>query len=517
MKNLAGSAEVCKPYSPPFELPPILHPDLIEAYIELDKQNVEILSGDFDRFVYDLICVCGGPRNAKPAFYAGKHVWSLTLHHDIASVHIQLPLLDQSFSPAIRGRGIPYHTRWLARRAHVLCDEIHSGRPFTRAEKRVFSDGIPRKKFINKPFPTWSDLLRHGYKHPYLGKITISDRGKNLPIDYLEEVEELLEVIEEKWGIHLVPKRLEMAIDTLDESKGKALRMQSTLKWADPSRMLFHVIKDPDHPRKKFKILGPTPDGNGEYLNYRPKQYSDERPNDERPRGGRRQLRPYTKETPWEEYPIYRTEVIFYTTYLRKWIERKGISTVRELIQRSPDIVRENLALRCLVLNKLYGRHPMTKRLQLENLSFRGQCYKLARAGYSNEVIKPFVRELPHPNYFAVTDVKQVDRWYADRTRMHDEHEEDWGWLSWFLDNQLPGDALLPAPRPNLLGSINNIGLQPARWAFYYAWYLVEFPDNIGTGLSALLIILRHLSCLARASNIRGGLAKGLVVYRKSA
>lgn len=452
MSSIPHSDEIHQ-YSPPLEIPPILRPDLIEAYIELDKHNVEMLSKDFDRFVYDLTFACGGLRNAEPAFRAGKRTWSLTLLSDIAKLHIQLLLLGQSFDPASRGRGIPYPTKLLARKLPLLTDGS-SWEKLTRENKRTLSDGIPRLNRIHNPLPSWSDLMRHGYKGSYLGKITISDRCKIYPAEYVEEAYEILEVIEQKWGIHLVAKRFEMAIDTLDESKGRGIFAQSTLKWADSSRQLFHVIKDSENPKRNIKIIGPALYGKNEYLCYRSKSRSDERTSSERPKGGRRQLHCYEKPTPWPDYPIYRTEVIFYTTYLRKWMKSEGVSTVRELIRRGADLVRQNVAFRCLDLDMLYLKSPRTKKLGLESLSFRGLCFKLSQAGISKEIVKSCILDQDNPlipDYFAISDVHSLDLWesYHYRRQEADENLSD------------PSDktcALFPCFHQRT-GSTNNIGL----------------------------------------------------------
>lgn len=202
------------------------------------------------------------------------------------------------------------------------------------------------------------------------------------PFSYRQFIRNVLDLWEEMTGITLVPRILEVAIDTWDSVKGTALIKNFLPPWFNPAS-LYHF-------NKGHKVCGPSPwGGNHEYSSYT--------------RAGRKVPHSYIKEVQRWDRPLYRVEIQFLRTFLREYCRREGITRTSDLLARVSELAASNISFATLDIDKLYRRFPSAGKWKLRRLSTRGQIYTLQLGhGMSRKQIDRFLipmEEAPMTDY----------------------------------------------------------------------------------------------------------------------
>ena len=239
-------------------------------------------------------------------------------------------------------------------------------------------------------FPSYSDILEYQYPRNYLGVIRITNTLKLNYTIFQEQLEEIVREIEMR--IDIIPKKVEVCLDTLDPEKGHLLIRQCLPNYFKPT-MLYHIDNT------GTKVNGPSPTGEHEYVFYRPKSIRDRRPNSERPRGGRRVCHPHIHELEIKNYgiriQIFRVEFQLFTTYLRELMKQYSMDSFSQLVTMFPVLLPRIFRFRTLDLDRLYRDHPETRCLGLKPLSIRGQCYVLAQNNFEPREINRYLQKMP--------------------------------------------------------------------------------------------------------------------------
>jgi hypothetical protein len=245
----------------------------------------------------------------------------------------------------------------------------------------------------------------------------------------------------EDFGVTLVPKRIELCLDTLSEKTGTML-----IKTLFPSHFNPNLVYN-FHSSKKER--GPSPDGFNEYHGFRGKSWRDKRSDEERPRGGRRVYHFHIHEVEIKNFGgtayIYRVEVQLHRIYLRELMKRHSIKSAFELLVRIQSLLPVLFKFKKLNLDSLHKVHPSTRELPLGPLSVRGQCYILWTQGLSQKEINRFLEKpkiplvklcLPQDFHYGVVG----DYFQYRSTNGEVEPISDW--------MQCPTDALWVHPAP---------------------------------------------------------------------
>lgn len=255
-------------------------------------------------------------------------------------------------------------------------------------------------EFQDRLFPSSDQIFTCGYRRNFLGMIRITNPQKLFYSIHQECLQEIVDGIESR--VSLRPKKLEVCLDTLDPETG-TIAMRSVLPSYFNSNMLYHFDESGN------KVLGPSPNGEHEYVGYRPKGFWDTRPNSERPRGGRRVCHPHIHHIEFPEYgvrvQVFRCEFQLFTTYLTELMKQHGINSVGELMVGFPTFLRKLFRFRTLNLDKLYREHPDTRSLGLESLSIRGQYYALLQNFFEPGEINRFLVKI-FPSEVVVYDYR---------------------------------------------------------------------------------------------------------------
>lgn len=257
----------------------------------------------------------------------------------------------------------------------------------------------PPKKMQGLLFPSYSDIFEYQYPRNYLGVIRITNTLKLNYTIFQEQLEEIVREIEMR--IDIIPRKVEVCLDTLDPEQGRRMIHSLLPTYFDPD-MLYYF----ENTGKK--VNGPSPTGEHEYVFYRPKSIRDPRPNSERPRGGRRVCHPHIHELEIKNYGIrvhiYRCEFQLYTTYLRELMKNQKIASVSQLLKMFPIFLSRLFRFRTLNLDRLYRERPETRCLGLEPLSIRGQYYVLSENNFEPRQINRYLQKVPVPDIIVYND-----------------------------------------------------------------------------------------------------------------
>jgi hypothetical protein len=364
--------------------PIIFHPDKVEAYIDLDRHSVDALAFNLWRILDDNAQILGSTggdvtsSGTTPMYIiqALRNTWSID-------------------APGYFGRVQLYH---LPINASSLRHE----------ELRKAASGDIHKKYFELPpgdriSPTWTEMFQLGFKGSYLALMRITDPQKWMHRSYNFALRRFLESLAD-YGITLVPRVVEGALDTVDESKGKALRMYATLDRFNPGHV-FHFENG-----SRRLIPGGAAGGLNEYCGYRPKKRDDSRPNSVRPRGGRLQLKTYEKMKTSQDFPIHRLEVVYYRDYLRACERKEEIGDMLKLLDNLPKMVRGHLRFELMELGKLYADKPEARGWGLEDMTTKGMIRILKDHGLDSQQIRKYRVKLPAPN---IVYEPTNDHWYA--------------------------------------------------------------------------------------------------------
>ncbi len=288
------------------------------------------------------------------------------------------------------------HWKWKYRlRSPYTQVSIYGTAAHLGAVPKIARKRRPPNDLRSRLFPSESEILDLDYRWNQVGEIWITNRRKQRY--YAEHEDSLRAVISaiEDFGVKLIARRIEIALDTVDRIKG--LRYQKALlpPYFRPN-WLFHC-----HGRGPMnRHEGPSTNGLNEYMNYRPKARRDLRPSSERPRGGRRQWHIYGRLP-------YRIEARLFTDAIREIMRKNRMTTCTGLLEFIPRMIPKLFRFREFDLASLYREYPSTRRMGLEALSVRGQYYMLLKSGFDRRQINRFLRKLPFPKQ----NVVMLARW----------------------------------------------------------------------------------------------------------
>lgn len=257
----------------------------------------------------------------------------------------------------------------------------------------------------NQRFPTYQERRELGYRGSWLALVEIVDRRKWGPSFHVENILLTIQILEKYFDLE--PKTLEVALDTQSPELGLLLRKYACLRNPPSDKSLFH------HPGgdKERIIPGPSPDGNNEYLGYRPRGWKETKTNNERPRGGRRQLYSYDRIVRFGKglsYTFPRVEIRFYRDYIMSYARKNNLG-VYDLLQRVDKLVMTNIVLRQIDCEKLLSKRTEARFCKLEGKSTKGQIYALHKQGITTEDIKAYRQEVEWPPIRFIIDPKNDD------------------------------------------------------------------------------------------------------------
>lgn len=265
----------------------------------------------------------------------------------------------------------------------------------------------------NKRFPFYKELFELGYRKDWLGLVEIVDRRKWAPAYHGENVLLTIQILEHYFDIE--PKTIEVALDTQSQELGILLRKCVCLKNPPGDKQLFHFSNIAEGKRAE-EIPGPSVDGNNEYHGYRPKGRNDTRPNDERARGGRRQIHSYDRKVYGNKdrfYTFHRFEIRFYREYIMPYAQRKNLG-VYDLVLHAEELVRGNIVFRQIDCEKLQRHRREARFCKLKGKSTKGQIYMLHKQGMANQDIKRYIKKVEWPPMRFIVDPKN------DESNPHD-------------------------------------------------------------------------------------------------
>lgn len=364
--------------------PIIARPDRVETYIDITRDNADRLSCLFWSGIWPALkrTGLGGflfPPDLLTKFEIKGHQWTFTAFTHFTRIQV--------FGPT-----------------------FHFPKKWKSALERKF----PPKALRPILFPTWEqieDADRKGIRPSYLGRLRITNRARQYYVQYAEDLYEALNLLEIELGIKLTPKAVEFALDTVDESKGKALNNWVLLCWSHPKDM-FHFREG-----SRKKQPGPSSNGQNMYSRHRPKARYDRRPSSERPRGGTRQLKSYERSirdlgTRWT---LYRVELPLYTDYLTRFMKRQGIETTIDLLTHMEKLVKAHLAFKVLDLDSLLSDLDLPQRMKRKvkrkveaQPTTRGRVYLLNDSElfqglfFSSDEIKKYLQRVSFPEILFV-------------------------------------------------------------------------------------------------------------------
>gem|GEM_PF-6499256 len=271
------------------------------------------------------------------------------------------------------------------------------GPTFHLGEPKRMSSESPPKNIRLRLYPSYQEMMDHGYKRDYLGMIRVTNPLKLHYAIHQEVLKDIVDALE--MHLDIIPKKLEVCLDTTDPYKGKLMIVSALPSYFKPS-MLYHFDQDGK------MVRGPSPIGEHEYVGYRPKGRKDNRPTSERPRGGRRVCHPHihVEEIRGHAVHIYRCEYQLYTTYLRELMKRRKIYDLTTLLNFLPYLSPRLFRFRTLDLERLHRHRPNTRQLRLETLSIRGQYYVLSQNGFKPKEISRYLKVAPVPEIVLYDD-----------------------------------------------------------------------------------------------------------------
>jgi hypothetical protein len=333
--------------------------DKFEAYIDFTGKNYAFLS-DPEKF-WGLIdwteLTCWGTggnvrpdgQEATPRWFyvVRRHSWQIIIRGAFAHITISLPRNYESL--------LPHERTGVVSNRYLSVTDLETVLP----------------QLLDNPLPSMTQLSKS--RRRYLGKIRFTDAFKRRhrpyhnqwhAFEYRRSIRSVSILWEQEYGIDLVPKTLEVAVDTWDRSQGRRLIKNFLPRSYNPAHLYHFDENCPTNNGRSSKISGPSlSGGNHEYSSYS--------------KCGRRVNHSYVKQVGIWDRELYRVETQFHRTFLREYCRRRGITATADLLEQIYDLAAENIRFFEIDIKKLYAKFPGARKWKLRRLSTRGQIHLL--------------------------------------------------------------------------------------------------------------------------------------------
>jgi hypothetical protein len=251
---------------------------------------------------------------------------------------------------------------------------------------------------IGRLFPTCSERFRHDWRPLHLAVIRFTC-GRKLDHDAYEEAVHNALVQLERFGLDLAPRTVEVTLDTVNRDLGARILRTCYPRYLNPKRNVYRFTSSPDPRKKVDKLSDPHPTGFPEYIGH-VRRFQRE---PDTPEGGGRCYHPHCHPLQIESLGgvavIFRAECQLHRRYLKNLMDKWHIESPALFIALLPFIVlRERLfEFKRLDLKALTRKFSIVRKLDLADLSTRGQVCMLLREGYTMREIKPFLKSVNVP------------------------------------------------------------------------------------------------------------------------